>query len=133
MNRLDLDPRRRASRISIDGLCGVVAKDDLTHASLRDLSDVGVRLERVFDPKTATSIVQLEIELPGIDEVVWARAVVKHAVLTPLPGRTPEGQPRFWCRAGLRLGGVCRAERQMLHDYVFETRRAIQLAAAAAA
>jgi len=132
VNRLDLDPRRRASRISLDGLCGVVANDDLTHASLRDLSDVGVRLERVFDPKTARPIVQLEIELPGIDEVVWARAIVKHAVLTPLPGRTADGQPRFWCRAGLRLGGVCQRERKLLHDYVFESRRAIELAATAA-
>lgn len=122
MNRLD--PRRRAPRISLEGFCGVVDHDELRHAALRDLSEFGLRLERVFDPKTARPVVQLEIELPGIDEVVWARAVVKRAMLTPLPGRTADGQPRFWCSAGLRLGGVCRSERIMLRDYVVETERA---------
>ncbi|MDB4960549.1 MAG: hypothetical protein JWP01_548 [Myxococcales bacterium] len=91
---------------------------------MRDLSEVGVRLERPFDPKTARSVVQLEIELPGIDEVLWARAEVSFAILTPMSGRTADGQPRFWCRAGLRLAGVCQRERSMLRDYVVETHRA---------
>ena len=89
-----------------------------------DLSELGLRLERVFDPKTARPVVQLEIELPGIDEVLWARAEVSFAILTPMPGRHVDGQPRFWCRAGLRLAGVCRRERSLLRDYVVETRRA---------
>ena len=67
---------------------------------------------------------QLEIDLPGIDEVVWASGVVTFAVLSPLPGRTPDGQPHFWCRAGLRLEGICRREQRMLRDYVHETARA---------
>jgi len=88
-----------------------------------DLSAIGLRLERLFDPKLARPVVQLEIELPGIDEIVWARAEVTFAVLTPLPGRTPEGEPRFLCRAGLRLAGVAWSERRLLRDYVLETRR----------
>ena len=122
MNLLDL--RRLAPRIPVDGLCGVVANDNLRHAAMRDLSTTGLRLERPFDPKTASRIVQLEIELPGIDEVVWARAEVTHAVLSPMGGQTPDGQPRFWCRAGLRIEDICLRERRMLRDYVVETRRA---------
>ena len=118
-----LDHRRLKPRISLDGLCGVVANDEVRHASLRNLSESGLRLERPFDPKTARSVVQLEIELPGIDEVLWARAEVSFAILTPMQGRTADGQPRFWCRAGLRLADVCKRERSMLRDYVFETRR----------
>lgn len=120
MNLLDL--RRRAPRISVDGLCGVVANDDLHHASMSDLSTLGLRLERPFDPEAARPVVQLEIELPGIDEVVWASAVVTRAVLTPM-GKTVDGQPRFWCRAGLRLSDVCSRERVLLRDYVVETLR----------
>ena len=93
---------------------------DLRHAAMGDLSTLGLRLERPFDPATAKPIVQLEIELPGIDEVVWTSAIVTHAYLTPLPGRGPDGHPRFWCRAGLRLGDSSRRERRMLHDYVIE-------------
>ena len=125
-----LDHRRIAPRISVDGLCGVVANNnDLRHASMRDLSAIGLHLERPFDPASASRIVQLEIELPEIDEVVWARAEVARAFLTPMSGKTRDGQPRFWCSAGLRLAGVCQRERRLLRDYVLETRRARKLAA----
>jgi len=94
---------------------------------MSDLSTLGFRLERPYDPATARPIVQLEIELPGLDEVVWASAIVTRAFLTPMPGRHPDGQPRFWCRAGLRLRDTSRADRRLLQDYVVDqlvTRRA---------
>ncbi|HEY5927783.1 MAG TPA: PilZ domain-containing protein [Kofleriaceae bacterium] len=115
-----LDARRCAPRISVDGLCGVVIDDDLRHASMTNLSTLGLRLERPFDPKTAKPVVQLEIELPGLDEIVWASAAVTHAYLTPMPGRTADGQPRFWCRAGLRIANASQRERRLLRDYVIE-------------
>lgn len=112
-----------APRIPVDGLCGVVANDDLRHAAMLDISMTGLRLERPFDPRTASRVVQLEIELPGLDEVVWARGEVTFAFLSPMGGTTPDGQPRFWCRAGLRLADVCQRERRLLRDYVVETLR----------
>jgi hypothetical protein len=116
-----LDVRRAAPRISVDGLCGVVTDDDqLRHASMSNLSATGLRLERPFDPAATRRFVQLEIELPGVDEIVWASAAVTHAYLTPLPGRTADGQPRFWCRAGLRIADASRRERRLLRDYVIE-------------
>jgi hypothetical protein len=116
-----LDARRCAPRISVDGLCGVAANDDLRPAAMTNLSTLGVRLERPFDPKTARPVVQLEIELPGLDEVLWASASVTHAWLTPLPGIGADGQRRFWCRAGLRITDACQRERRLLRDYVVET------------
>ena len=116
-----LDVRRRAPRIRVDGLCGVVtADDDIRHAAMSNLSTLGLRIERPFDPRTAKRVVQLEIELPGIDEIIWTSAVVTHAYLTPMPGRSTDGQPRFWCRAGLQIADASRRERRMLHDYVIE-------------
>jgi hypothetical protein len=116
--------RRIAPRVSLDGLCGVVSKHELRHAAMLDLSAMGVRLERPFDPANASPVVQLEIELPGVDEIIWARGEVTFAHLSPMGGTTPEGQPRFWCRAGLRITGVASSERRLLRDYVIETRRA---------
>lgn len=115
-----LDARRRAPRISVDAFCGVAVANDLHHASLSNLSTLGFQVERPFDPATAKPIVQLEIELPGLDEIVWASAIVTRAYLTPMPGRTADGQPRFWCRAGLVLGQTSRRERTMLRDYVVD-------------
>ena len=123
-----LDVRRRAPRISIDGFCGVAGGNDYHHASLSNLSTLGLRLERPYDPATARSGVQLEIELPGLDEVVWTSAIVTRAFLTPMPGRRADGQPRFWCRAGLVIGETSRRERRMLRDYVIDqliARRAV--------
>jgi hypothetical protein len=102
----------------VDGFCGVVTDHDLRHATMHDLSEHGLRLERPFDPATAKKVVQLEIDLPGLDEVVWASGVVTFASLTPMGGRTADGQPRFWCRAGLRLDGISRREQALLRDYV---------------
>jgi len=125
-----MDTRRLAPRITVDGLCGVVSRDELRHAALLDLSALGLRIERVFDPASASRVVQLEIELPGIDEIVWARGEVTFAHLSPM-GRHPDGQPRFWCRAGVRIDRITRPERRLLRDYVIETRRARRRAAAA--
>jgi hypothetical protein len=124
-----LDVRRRAPRISVDGLCGVVTKDELRPASMSNLSTLGLRVERPFDPKTARRVVQLEIELPGIDEVVWASAEVTHALLTPMTGWTVDGQPRFWCQAGLRIANASQRELRLLRDYVFESLRVRRTAA----
>lgn len=129
-----LDVRRRAPRIAVEGFCGVASDDDLHPASLSDLSTLGLRVERPFDPKRAKPIVQLEIELPGLDEVVWASALVTRAYLTPLPGqRDASGHPKFWCRAGLRISDTSRRERRMLQDYVVDQLVTRRLAARAAA
>lgn len=119
-----MDPRRLAPRVPLDGLCGVVSRDALRHAALLDLSALGLRLERLFDPTLASRVVQLEIELPGTDEIVWARGEVTFAHLSPMGGHHPDGQPRLRCRAGIRIDRVAGHERRLLRDFVIETRRA---------
>jgi hypothetical protein len=118
------DPRRLGPRITVDGLCGVVTNGDLRPAAMVDLSSLGVRLERPFDPAKAARTVQLEIELPGVDEIVWARGHVTFAHLSPMGGRHADGQPRLWCRAGIQIDAAAGRELRLLRDYVIETRRA---------
>ena len=126
------DPRRLAPRIAVDGLCGVVTQRDLCPASMVDLSSMGLRLERPFDRKTASRTVQLEIELPEVDEIVWASGHVTFAHLSPMGGRHEDGQPRLRCRAGIQIQAGARRDLRLLRDYVFETQRAWQVAAEAA-
>jgi hypothetical protein len=121
---LSMDPRRLAPRVRLDGLCGVVTRDELRHATLLDLSALGIRLERLFDPARASRLVQLEIELPDTGEIVWAQGEVTFAHLSPLGGHHLDGQPRLLCRAGIRIDRVAGRERRLLRDYVIETRRA---------
>jgi hypothetical protein len=126
------DPRRNSPRISVDGVCGVASDRDASTAAMLDLSSMGLRLERAFDPARATRSLQLEIELPSIDEVMWAHGEVTFAHLSPMGGRHENGQPRMWCRAGIRIASAARRDLHLLRDYVFETGRARQRAAEAA-
>lgn len=118
-----LEPRRLAPRISVDGLCGVVTGRELRPASVVDLSWLGLRVELPFDHTAASRTVQLEIELPGIDEIVWAGGHVTFAHLAPMGGVHTDGQPRLWCRAGIAIEAVAARERRLMHEYVIETRR----------
>ena len=123
------DPRRLAPRVSVDGLCGVVTQRELCPAAMVDLSSMGLRIERPFDRKTANRTIQLEIELPGVDEIVWASGHVTFAHLSPMGGRHEDGQPRLLCRAGIQIEAGARHDLRLLRDYVFETRRTQRLAA----
>ncbi|HEY1547336.1 MAG TPA: PilZ domain-containing protein [Kofleriaceae bacterium] len=118
------DPRRLAPRVALDGLCGVVSDRDLSHAAMVDLSSLGIRLERPFDPASARRELQLEIELPDADEIVWARGHVTFAKLTPMGGCHPDGQPKLWCRAGIQIDVAAGRDFRLLREYVIETRRA---------
>ncbi len=95
----------------------MVVGDDLRPASMLDLSWGGLRIELVFDPKTATRELQLEIEMPEVDEIMWARGHVTFAHLSPLGGRHADGQPRFLCRAGVQLDATASRHRRLLRDW----------------
>ena len=114
-----LDARRRAPRISVAAFCGVASDHDLHYASLSNLSALGLRLEHVYDPAAAKPIVQLEIELPGIDEVLWTSANVTRTTVTRM-GCHPNGRSRFWCRTGLVIGDSSRRDRRLLKEYVVQ-------------
>ena len=114
-----LDARRRVPRISVEGFCSVATDDALHHAQLTSLSTLGLRIERP-SPAALQAIVQLEIELPGLDEVVWASAVVTDVRVTNLPGRRRDGRRPWTCRTGLRIAAISLSEQRFLRDYVVE-------------
>lgn len=118
------EPRRLAPRVAVDGLCGVVTGHELAPAAMVELSPLGVRLERPFDPASASRVVQLELELPDVDEIVWATGHVTFAHLSPMGGTRADGQPRLWCRAGIQIDAAAGRDLRMLREYVIELRRA---------
>ena len=107
-------------RVAATGLCGVVTGGELRHATMVDLSTMGIRLERPFDPAKASRAVQLEIELPECDEIVWAKGHVTHAHLRPMGGLHADGQPRLWCSAGVQIDLAATRDRRMMRDFVLD-------------
>ena len=99
--------------------------DGREHSSLAvDLSSRGVCLERPFVAGMTRGIAPLQLEIPEIDEIVWARGEPCFDEVVSGPG--PFGLVR---RTGYRIAAATR-ELRMLADYVFETHRARELALA---
>ena len=106
-----LDTRRRAPRIGLEGFCSVVTDGALHHAYLTNLSAIGLRIEQPSRAATTRPMVQLEIELPGLDEVVWASAYVTDV-------RVSYGYRDWTCRTGLQIAAISSREQRLLRDYV---------------
>jgi hypothetical protein len=121
------DPRRLHPRIDLEALCWEVVGEHESSALVVDLSLDGARLERPFLGGRIEREVPLQIEVPGLDEVMWARGDVVFDRL--VPDSTPAGGPfGLLRRTGYRLALVAARERRWLRDYLFEMNRALRAA-----
>jgi len=67
--------------------------------------------------------VPLQIEVPGIDEIMWARADACYDTL--VPSRTPAGGPLGLIRrTGYRIAAAAARDLRRLEEFVIETARA---------
>lgn len=96
-------------------------------AGVVDLSWEGVRLERPFLGGTTPAHVQLEIDVAGIDEVIWAKAGSCFDEVVAAPAGSSLGGPLGLVRrTGFRLLAAASRDLRMLRDYLFEQRRMAQ-------
>ena len=110
-----IDPRRYGPRIPMDSLCTELHGAGLRHALVVDLSEDGLRIERPFGgPRTRQ--LQLELEIPGVDEVGWAAAEVCFDEVRRGPGGA--GIIRT---SGLRLLSAAQRHRRILREFVHDT------------
>jgi len=112
--------RRESPRIDVEAVCWeMVDGRELVGVAL-DLSSGGLRIERPYVGGATRREVQLEIEVPGIDEVMWARGDVCFDVLVPT--RTAAGGPLGLIRrTGYRIALAAQRDLRMLKEVVFET------------
>ena len=107
--------RRTGPRVSLESLCSEVVGQELRHALVVDMSEDGVRIQRpIGGPRTR--VVQMELEIPGIDELVWAAGEICFDEVW----RVPAGITRT---SGVRLVAAAQRHRRMLREYVVETWR----------
>jgi len=106
-------PRRFGPRIPIESLCTELTGGGLRHALVVDMSEDGLRIERPFGgPRTRR--LQLELEIPGVDEIGWATADVCFDEVR----RAGAGIVRT---SGLRLVTAAQRHRRILREYVHDT------------
>jgi hypothetical protein len=113
------DLRRSSPRIGVEALCWEVVGDREVSSMVVDLSSDGARVERPFLGGRIQREVPLQIEVPGIDEVMWARGdvVFDHLVQTRAPSGGPFGLLR---RTGYRIAIAAARDLRLLRDYVHE-------------
>jgi hypothetical protein len=112
--------RRESPRIDIDALCWEIIDGKEASGLAVDLSSMGLRIERPYSGGPTRKEVQLEIEVPGIDEIVWAKGEASSDILVPtaLPAGGPMGLIR---RTGYRLILAAQRDLRMIKELVWET------------
>jgi hypothetical protein len=132
------DHRRESPRIGIEALCWELVDGRETSGLAVDLSSVGLRIERPYTGGPTRKDVPLQIELPGLDEIMWARADACFDVLVPSSGPAggaardprntmePGGRMKYVPlvrRTGYRIVAAASRDLRRLEELVIETDR----------
>jgi hypothetical protein len=111
--------RRTSDRIPLEALCTEYDGNTERHAMVVDLSEKGLKVMRPYCGSTTSRIVQLELELPGIDEIVWAKGEICFDQLWKVGPAMPRAGLAGWLRAsGIRIVAAARRDLALMRDYV---------------
>jgi hypothetical protein len=106
--------RRQEPRIpALGAFCTEVADDQERYAIVSDVSPTGLRLHRPYRG-TQSRTLQLEFDLPGVDELIWARGVVCFDSVW----RAAEGH--VLQTTGIELASAAGRHLRLLRDYAFD-------------
>lgn len=105
-------------------MCWEVVGDRERSALLVDVSTEGARVERPYIGGRIECEVPLQIEVPGIDEVMWARGDVVFDKL--VPAKTNGGPFGLMRRTGYRIAIAAARDLRLLRDYVYDMHHARQ-------
>src|SRR5262245_38340545 len=113
-----LHARRQNSRIAVESLCSEIAADAERFALVTDLSEDGLRLEQPPGGARPGGILQLEFEIPGYDEMIWASGQVCF-------DRLWQKDQRIVRTTGIRFMRAAGRHLRALREFVVENRRAL--------
>jgi hypothetical protein len=114
--------RREGPRIGIQALCWELVAGRERSGLAVDLSPGGLRIERPYTGGPTVREVPLQLEVPDLDEIMWARGEVCFDVIVPAP---PAAGGTFGLvrRTGYRLAGAAARDLRVLEELVRETHR----------
>ena len=114
--------RRQGARIPVESLCAEVAAEEERFGLVVDLSEVGVRIDRPLSGRQPR-VIQLEFEIPEIDELMWAKGETCFDRVRP----SPHGIVRT---TGVRLVAAATRHLRMLREFVVDRRERLARALA---
>lgn len=117
------DLRRLMPRIDVETFCSEVVGGRDRPGLVVDLSPEGARLERPYLGGPSPRELSLELEVPDLDEVIWARGEVCFDQVRQAP--PGQGGPLGLIRTtGVRLVSAAVRDLRVLRECVIETYRA---------
>jgi hypothetical protein len=112
-------------RVPVEALCTELVQGAERPGLVVDLSPEGLRIERPYVGGRTPKEIRLELEVPEIDEVIWANAAVCFDQIRPAPKGVHGGPFGFLRTTGLRIIGAATRDLRMLRDCVHELRRGV--------
>ena len=103
---------RMHPRVPVSALCNALVDEQDQYALVTDVSQEGLRLERPLRGRSEGGLVQLEFELPGVDEILWARGEIRFDRLRR------QGAARAVRSSGVRIVAAATRHLRLLRDWV---------------
>lgn len=112
--------QRLGPRVAVQSLCSELYDEDLRHALVVDLSEDGLRIQRpIGGPRTRE--LQLELEIPEVDEIAWARGEIRFDEVWRLPRRADGSLSGVVRTSGVRIVSTTTRHRRLLREYTHDT------------
>jgi hypothetical protein len=108
--------RREPNRIRVDSLCSLFQSDRERHGLVVDVSENGLRIQRTLGGPRERSV-QLEFEIPDVDEIIWARGEICFDQVWNLSPRL-HGLSGLVRTSGVRLVMAAERHKKLLRDFV---------------
>jgi hypothetical protein len=106
--------RREAPRIpALGAFCTEITEERERYSIVSDVSAKGLRLHRPY-AGIKRETVQLEFDLPGIDELIWAKGAVRFDAVW----RTADGH--LVHTSGIQLARAAAKHLRLLRDYAYD-------------
>ena len=117
--------RRSGRRVPVHTFLTEYISEQPYRGMITNLSEHGLRVQRVLRPGSRLSrLVQLEFELPGTGENIWALGEARFDDLEIAPFGPVGAAPAATIHSsGVRLVQLARRHARLIRDYVIEGRR----------
>ena len=112
--------RRGGPRLTTLALCSELTAGRDRPGFVIDLSPTGLRIERPYIAGPTPAEIQVELELPDEDEVLWARGTVRFDEVRD------DGRGGLLRRTGIALVSAASRDLNLLRSYVLDRHSAAQ-------
>lgn len=113
--------RRRSPRVVVDSLCSEHQEETERHSVVIEMSPDGLRIQRPVVGMPRSRVLQLELEIPEVDEIVWASGEICFDEVHRVSSPTGLGLSGLVRTSGVRVVAASNRHRRLLREYVYDT------------